>query len=36
MGIPDENEKAQLESNNPKTIQKVMGTTGELDMIIKV
>lgn len=36
MGIPAENENAQVESVTPEIIQKVIETAGDFDMIIKV
>ena len=36
MGIPSENENAQIESITPTIIKKVMETAADFDMIIKV
>ena len=36
MGIPSENEMAQVDSVSPEIIQKVMETAEDFDMIIKV
>lgn len=36
MGIPAENENAQLESITPEIIQKVIETAEDFDMVIKV